>query len=96
MNGQGLVALDVALFMGVVAAAAVHLYSMPNCWRGPRGLVVGSALRTTGWVCLSARFGSVLLTTGDIYIPLPSLLALLFIAAGDILSVLVRRKENRA
>ena len=92
MSGQELIWLDVIVFMGVMGAWLAHLYCLPSCWRESRKLLIGSALRLCGWLIFAARFGYVLFTSGDLIIPLPSEIALIFLAVGDIWGVLARRK----
>lgn len=94
MSGEGFIALDVVLFMAVVAACLAHVAQLHKYWWGPRHLYTGNILKLTGWLCFSARFGHVLLTQGDLLIPLPSEFALLFLAAGDLKGVLSRRKVH--
>ena len=94
MTGPGLVALDVVLFMAVTGAWLIHLYCLPRCWRLSRTLWIGSLLRATGWLIFTARFSHMLFVTGDIDVVPSSQIALIFLAVGDVWSVLVRRKEN--
>lgn len=82
--GQGMVEMDIALFMLTVAAIAVQLYYLRTWIKISWGLGLVRLLRLTGWLILSARFGSVLFTTGDIAISAASAIGLMFLACGEI------------
>lgn len=92
MIGEGLVFLDIALFMLTCGAAAVHVYFLPSWYSHSPGLGLIRLLRLVGWLILGARFGAVLFTTGDILISLPSIIGLSFLAAGDICAIFNRGK----
>lgn len=51
-------------------------------------------LRLTGWTILATRFGWVLAHTGDILTTLPSTIALMFLAAGEIAAIFNRGKAG--
>ena len=82
--GEGMVAMDIALFMLTVAAAAVQLYCLRTWENVGWGLGLARVLRLAGWMIISARFGSVLFTQGDIAISVPSAIGLMFLACGEI------------
>ena len=82
--GMGMIEMDIALFMATVAAIAVQLFYLKTWMRLGWGLGLVRLLRLAGWLILSARFGSVLFTTGDIAISVASAIGLMFLAAGEI------------
>lgn len=93
VTGQGMVELDIAIFMLTVAAAAVSLITTVKQYRSEsRAFAIARLMRTVGWCILSARFGTVLFTTGDILISLPAIIATAFLAAGDISIVFFKGK----
>ena len=84
MVGKGMVEMDIALFMLTVAAIAVQLYYLKTWMKLGWGLGLVRLLRLAGWMILSARFGSVLFTQGDIAISAASAIGLMFLAASEI------------
>lgn len=94
MNGQGFLGLDVLLFMMTCGAAAVHVFYLPAWYRASAGLGLMRLLRLTGWTILATRFGWVLAHTGDILTTLPSTIALMFLAAGEIAAIFNRGKAG--
>ena len=83
--GVGNIPMDVALFMMTVFAAVVSAVMTYKHWiNAPHGFALLRGLRCTGWCILSARYATVLFTTGDILISVPSAIGLCFLALGDI------------
>jgi len=91
--GQGFIAMDVALFMMVQAAALVQIYLLPSRFGRGGVFAVGGVLRLIGWVLIASRFGQVLFTTGDIYISIPSAIAVMFLACAEIAMLFNRGKK---
>lgn len=87
MSGEGMVGMDVALWMITFGAACVNLHFLPGRFRISVGVGMIRLLRLVGWVILSARFGFVLLTEGDILITVPSAIAIAFLASGEIVTI---------
>lgn len=82
--GQGYVAMDVALFMSVCAAASVQIYYLPRWWAAGRGFAAIRLLRLAGWLILGSRYGTVLFTQGDIAISVPAAIAVFFLCAAEV------------
>ena len=95
MMGQGMVGMDVALFMACCAAAAVQIYYLPSWWREVRGMAVMRLMRLAGWVIFATRFGFVLFTAGDILVSVPSAIAMFFLAAGEVAALFNRGKAGK-
>lgn len=93
MNGQGHIEMDVALFVSLLVATCVHLYCLPSWFRQHEGIGVGLLLRLGGWLVLSARFGVVLLETGDLPVTVPAAIGLFLLAIGDVAGMLSRGKK---
>lgn len=91
--GKGMVEMDIALFMLTVAAIAVQLYYLKSWIKLGWGMGLIRLLRLAGWLILAARFGSVLFTVGDIAISLASAIAVMFLAASEIVVVLNRGQK---
>lgn len=84
--------MDIALWMLTVAAVCVNLYFLPGRFRISAGVGMIRLLRLTGWMVLSARFGFVLFTEGDILIAVPSAIGIGFIASGELATIFSRGK----
>lgn len=95
MVGEGMVEMDVALFMACCAACAVNIYYLPAWHRASKNMAFMRLLRVAGWLVISARFGTVLLTIGDIAISVPSSIGLFFLAAGEIVALFNRGKVGK-
>ena len=93
MVGKGMVEMDIALFMFTVAAIAVQLYYLKTWIKVSWGLGIVRLLRLAGWMILSARFGSVLFTQGDIAISAASAIGLMFLAVSEIAVILNRGQK---
>lgn len=93
--GQGLIAMDVAVFMACLGAAIINAKYAHKWYAQDQGMGVMRLLRVIGWSILTARFGYVLATTGDILISPPSAIAVLFLAAGELAAVFNRGKVGR-
>jgi len=87
--------IDVALFMVTVGAAAVNVYYLPQRFAVSTGVAIARCLRLAGWLILSARFGHMLISGGDIPISIPGVVAFFFLALGEIAAIFNRGKEVR-
>ena len=90
MDGRGHIEMDVALFVALCAATGVHLYCLRSWMRQREGVGIGLLLRLGGWLVLTARFGVVLIDTGDLPVTVPAAIGLFLLAAGDIAGMLSR------
>ena len=95
MVGQGMIAMDVSLFMACCAAFTVNVYHLPAWYYASKSMAFMRLLRVTGWLVVAARFGSVLLTTGDIAVSVPMAIGLFFLAAGEIVAIFNRGKVGK-
>ena len=95
MVGQGMIAMDVSLFMACCAACAVNVYYLPAWYRASKGMAFMRLLRVTGWAVIGARFGSVLFDTGDLAVSIPAAIGLFFLAAGEIVAIFNRGKVGK-
>lgn len=95
MTGAGNIPLDIALFMLTVGAACVSAYLAFKWFSATPELAVLRVLRATGWSILSARFGFLLFTVGDLPVSVPSIIALAFLACGDIAMIFYIGKAIR-
>ena len=93
--GEGNVEMDIALFMARCAAFAVNLYYLPRWLKHSRGMALMRLFRVTGWLIISARFGGVLFTTGDILISVPAAIGLFFLVAGEVSALFNRGKVGQ-
>ena len=93
--GEGNIAMDVALFIGACAAAAVNIYGLPGDWRVSRQLAVVRVLRLVGWVLVASRFGYALMVYGDVAISIAGGVGILFLEAGQIGAVLCTKWHSR-
>lgn len=93
--GQGYIFFDVVMFFSCALAALVNIKYAVEWYRQGRGLFLLRLIRVIGWTIFTLRFGYVLGSTGDILVPLPSLIALIFLAAGEIAAVFLRGKVGR-
>jgi hypothetical protein len=94
-TGEGLLGMDVAVFMACMGAAAVNIFYAAKWYGIDHGMGVMRLLRVAGWLILSTRFGFVLSTTGDILISVPSAIAMFFLAAGEVAAVFNRGKVGK-
>ena len=93
--GQGYIFFDVVLFIACALAAFVNIKYAVAWYSEGRGLFVMRLIRIVGWSIFTLRFAYVLGSTGDLIIPLPSLIALSFLAAGEIAAVFLRGKVGK-
>ena len=93
--GQGYIFLDVVAFIACALAAFVNMKYAVAWYAESRGLFIMRVLRIAGWSIFTLRFGYVLGSTGDLMIPLPSLIALFFLTAGEISAVFLRGKVGK-
>lgn len=90
--GQGYIGWDVSLFMLTIGAMVVNIFYVHSWFKISAMLGVIRLLRATGWLILATRFGFVLMTSGDILISVPSIIALMFLAIGEMSIILFRGK----
>ena len=95
--GQGMLGVDITIFMLVVGAQVVSAVMAGRHWLSDSpAFALLRVFRCVGWSILAARFGTVLFTTGDVLISVPSAIALMFLACGDIAIVLFKGKWVKA
>ena len=95
MGSQGHIEMDTVLFVVMCIATGVHVYCLRSWIRQREGIGIGLLLRLGGWLVLSARFGAMLLETGDLPVSVPSAIGLFLLAAGDIAGMLSRGNVSR-
>jgi hypothetical protein len=84
LTGAGLLHLDIALGL-LAGAAAIIQYWRIAVWRSAGFVLAGRWMMAIGWTVMSGRILQTLVMVGDIFISLPSLIALILISAGSIL-----------
>jgi hypothetical protein len=88
MVGQGMLLMDVTLFVLLVVAWGIQWYLLPSRWRLGAGMTAVHLLRMVGFSVIVLRCGLVLYRDHDIAISVESAMALMFLCAAEIALVL--------
>lgn len=93
MNGEGAVLADIILTVLVFFAAFAQLLCARVEWADGRCVAFSTLLRLAAYFILCVRFSHLLVTTGDLPIGLPSVVALMCLALAEITAAALNQRK---